>query len=332
MKVNIYYGGRGLIEDPTLHIINSISSVLEELRVEVKRYNLYDKKNEIYVLPKTLKEADAVILASTIEWFGVGGYMQQFLDACWLYADKSKLSSLLMLPIITSSNFGEREGLLFLQQAWELLGGKALNGISAFVKNHVDFETNKEYTKMIENEAENFYRYVNKKVVLFESSTLIYKDSLERNRKIELSPQENEQLSAYVSDDSFVKKQKEDIEELTQMFKQMMTKDDGSQGQLYIEDFKRVYKKTETVNASFSLVIEEINKTLIIEINNKKLKCYYGEREEIDLLVKITKSVINDLLLGRTTLYGAFMAGNITAKGDFQKLKEFDKNFIFNTQ
>ena len=44
MKVNIYYGGRGLIEDPTLYVINKIQDVLKEIRVNVGRYNLYEQK------------------------------------------------------------------------------------------------------------------------------------------------------------------------------------------------------------------------------------------------------------------------------------------------
>ena len=31
MKINIYYGGRGLIDDPTLFVINKMQEVLEEL-------------------------------------------------------------------------------------------------------------------------------------------------------------------------------------------------------------------------------------------------------------------------------------------------------------
>ena len=46
MRINIYYGGRGLIEDPTIYAINKITEVLEELRVEVVRYNLYEEKRE----------------------------------------------------------------------------------------------------------------------------------------------------------------------------------------------------------------------------------------------------------------------------------------------
>src|SRR5690554_525134 len=102
MKINIYYGGRGLIEDPTLYIISKLTDVLEELRVKVTKYNLYEEKSAITSLPKTLKDADGVILATTIEWFGIGGLMQQFLDACWLYGDKDKLSKLYMLPVVTT--------------------------------------------------------------------------------------------------------------------------------------------------------------------------------------------------------------------------------------
>ena len=94
MKINIYYGGRGLLDDPTLYVINKMQSVLEELNVRVDRYNLHELKNSITTLPQTLKDVDGVILATTVEWYGIGGYMQQFLDACWLYGDKEKISTL----------------------------------------------------------------------------------------------------------------------------------------------------------------------------------------------------------------------------------------------
>ena len=41
-KVNIYYGGRGLIEDPTNYVMGKISEVLDELNIQVKKYNLYE--------------------------------------------------------------------------------------------------------------------------------------------------------------------------------------------------------------------------------------------------------------------------------------------------
>ena len=98
MRVNIYYGGRGLVDDPTLFALEKVSQVLDELHVKVERYNLYEEKNNISVLPKTLKEADGVVLAASLEWFGIGGFMQQFLDSCWLYGDKEKIARTYMLP------------------------------------------------------------------------------------------------------------------------------------------------------------------------------------------------------------------------------------------
>ena len=73
MKINIYYGGRGIIDDPTLYVISQITTVLQELNVKVQQYNLYEQKNGITALPNTLKDADGIIRASTVEWFGVGG-------------------------------------------------------------------------------------------------------------------------------------------------------------------------------------------------------------------------------------------------------------------
>ena len=75
MNINIYYGGRGLLDDPTLYVIDKMEAVLKELRVKVERYNIFEHKNEIATLPQTFKEADGIILATTVEWLGIGGYL-----------------------------------------------------------------------------------------------------------------------------------------------------------------------------------------------------------------------------------------------------------------
>ena len=98
MKINIYYGGRGLIGDPTLYVLNKIQEVLRELNVNVERYDLYEFKSNIVTLPQTLKDTDGIILATTVEWYGVGGYMHQFLDSCWLYGDKEKSRIFICVP------------------------------------------------------------------------------------------------------------------------------------------------------------------------------------------------------------------------------------------
>lgn len=327
MQINIYYGGRGFIEDPTIYVINKITEVLNELRVNVVRYNLYEEKNGITMLPKTLKEADGVILATTVEWLGVGGFMQQFLDACWLYGDKEHLSKLYMMPVVTASAYGEREAELTLIKSWEILGGIPYEGISTYVEDHVDFETNLAYAQIIEKKAENFYKVVNKKAKTLPTSNSAIK--LLKTNALELTPQESEQLSIYVSDDAYVKKQKEDIEELTQLFKGMLGNQEEGSYQEFIKNFKDNFYPINELIASYAVTITDLDKTLVIEVNGDDLKCFYGEKNDADVIAKTTYDIMNKLANGRMTFQRAFMSGELTAKGNFKILRSFDQIFRF---
>lgn len=227
MIVNIYYGGRGLIDDPAIYVVRKLKETLEEIRVQVNLYNLYEQKGSISTLPKTLKEADGVILATTVEWLGIGGYMEQFLDACWLYGDKEMISKQYMMPVVLSTTYGEREAQGYLVKAWDLLGGLLFQGLSAYVEDQVDFEANPAYANIIEKKAELFYREINQKSSNLPGSNFrLMKKFLKRTN--ELTPQEKEQLSIYVSDNHYIKKQKEDIEELTQIFKGILDNQETS--------------------------------------------------------------------------------------------------------
>ena len=226
MKITVVYGGRGLIDDPTLYVLERIQNVLEELRVTVERINLYEQKNQISTLPASLKDTDGVILGVSLEWFGIGGYMQEFLDACWLYGDKEKLQSLYMMPVVTATTTGEKMAKMMLEEAREILGGTTAQGICAYVENHVDFEMHKEYAKCIEQRAEDLYRVINQHRVMLPSSIGVIKNTVLKAQGLELTPQESEQLSKIVSDDSYVKQQKEDIEELASMFKGMLEEEE----------------------------------------------------------------------------------------------------------
>ena len=163
MKINIYYGGRGIINDPTLFVLGRISQVLDELNVKVEKFNLYELKNTITTLPASINDADGIILAPTVEWFGIGGYMQQFLDACWLYGNKEKFETTYMCPVVMSTAPGEREAMTSLTLAWEMLGGLPLPGMCAYVEDFVSFEIEQDYLTIIEKKAENLYRSISQK-------------------------------------------------------------------------------------------------------------------------------------------------------------------------
>ena len=329
MKVNIYYGGRGLLDDPTLYVIGKMEEVLKELRVSVERYNIYEHKNSISTLPQTLKDADGIILATTVEWLGIGGYMQQFLDSCWLYGDKEKIKTTYMQPIVMSTTYGEREGELTLSNAWEILGGLPCSGTCGYVDDLVSFEMNHDYSLIIEKKAENLYRTISQKQKSLPTSNQAVTRTILRTQQMDLTPQESEQLSQYVADDSYVKKQKEDIEELASMFKDKLSVQQNDTQTEYITELESHYLPQAEFTANFLFMIEEKKKPLVVEVAGEELNCYYGQQENVDVYAKLTGEVMNNILAGRMTFQRAFMTGEMTAKGNFKTLRTLDQIFIF---
>lgn len=329
MRINIYYGGRGLLDDPTLYVINKIQEVLEELNVSVERYNLHEQKNMITTLPHTLKEADGVILATTVEWYGIGGYMQQFLDACWLYGDKEKISKLYMCPVVMSTTYGEREGKLNLATAWEILGGVPCSGICGYIADTVTLEMNEDYTRLIEKKAENLYRTIHQKMPNFPTSNQAVKQKIAITKNLDLTPQETEQLSQYAADDKYVKRQKEDIQELASLFKGMMETKETEDGLEYISDFERNFTPQTGFRATYKFVIEGKKKPLGVQVSGGELNCFYGAVERADVELQLSKATMQEIISSRMTFQRAFMSGEMKMKGDFKVLRNLDQIFMF---
>ena len=328
MKVNIYYGGRGLMDDPTLFVIDKMQEVLEELNVKVERFMLKELKNSITTLPQTLKEADGIILATTIEWYGIGGYMQEFLDACWLYGDKEKIAKIYMCPIVMSTTYGEREGKLDLARAWEILGGLPCSGICGYIADFSDLEMNEAYTNLIEKKAENVYRTIKQQVVSFPASNQAVRQKVLVSKSIELTPQETEQLSQYAADDSYVQQQKEDIQELASMFRGMMSQENADTIDDYSNRFEKHFHPLPGFKASYKITVEGTGKVIGLRVNGKELQ-YTDEMGRADVEAQITQEAMNEIMAGRMTFQRAFMGGDMKMKGDFKILRTLDEIFIF---
>ena len=254
--------------------------------------------------------------------------MLQFLDACWLYGDKTKIAGLFMMPVVTSTAFGEDESYLSLIRAWKILGGNTCQGISAYVEDHTEFELNGQYTRRIERIAEDLYRAVNQNLTVFPSSEFTIRSNTTIGSNLPLTPQESEQLSVYVSNDNYVKKQKEDIEELSQMFREMLGNEGTDQNDL-IKQFRNHFKPQEGFKATYSIEMSDLLRNIIIEVNEGELKCYYGDLKETDVASRTTSEVLNNIVAGKITFQKAFMSGELAAKGNFKTLRMFDTIFQF---
>lgn len=327
MKINIYYGGRGIVGDPTSFVLEKMHEIFEELNVRVERFNLYERRKDIASLPNTLNDADAIILASTVEWFGFGGYMQQFLDSCWQYGNKEKIAEIYMCPVVMATTYGEKEAMLDLINAWEILGGKSLSGLSGYVEDTTSFELNSQYSSVVEKKAEEFYRAVTRKTITLPSSNKTVLKTAVKASNVALTPQESEQLSKYASDEEYIKTTKEDIKELTSHFKNMMGSDVVTED-YYIKEFKSHFVPQKNFEASYKFLLDK-GDSLVIRIKDADLDIDYSDIEEPTVLCKMNQEILSEIVSNRMTFQRAFMSGAMQVKGDFKILRMLDQIFKF---
>lgn len=331
MKINIYYGGRGGLDDPTLFVLEKMTSVLSELRVEVSRYNIYEYKNQVSTLTQTIKDADGVIFATTVEWYGIGGFMMTFLDNLWLYADKETIRELYMRPVVLSTTVGEREAVLYLENAWETLGGRIVDGLCGYVEDTAEFQNNAEYAGIIEKKAEALYRTVSQKTKSLPTSSQAVTKTVLRTQQMALTPEESEQLSQYASDDKYVKKQKADVLELSSMYRNLLGNEKTDTDE-YINDLKRVFSPLDTKSAIYFIELDGKKKALIINILGNQLDIKYESPSaeiKADIHIKLPYYVFGEIVSGRKTMQRVFATGDASANGDFSLIRKFDGYFDF---
>ena len=234
-----------------------------------------------------------------------------------------------MQPIVMSTTYGEREGELTLMNAWEILGGLPCSGLCGYVEDLVEFEMNQDFGLIIEKKAENLYRTISQRMKSLPTSNYAVKQNVLRTQQLNLTPEESEQLSEYVSDDSYVKKQREDIEELTMMFKDMMGQAKRDQETPFIHELEIHFVPQAGFSATYSIIIEECPKPLTIEIQGEQLNLNYGQGENIDVYAKTNMSVMQSIVDGHMTFQRAFMTGAMSAKGNFKTLRTLDQVFRF---
>ena len=188
---------------------------------------------------------------------------------------------------------------------------------------------NTDYMHIIEKKTENLYRTVSQKMHSLPSSNQAVKQIVGGSKNIPLTPQETEQLSKYASDETYVQKQKEDIQELSSLFKGMLEKQSVDENAMYLDDFITHFEPEGTINESYKFMIEGRKKSLVLEIRNSRLNCFYGNYDNPDVLCKLTTEVMDKIIAGQVSFQRAFMTGEMQVKGDFRVLLMLDQMFTF---
>ncbi len=199
-----------------------------------------------------------------------------------------------------------------------------------FIADSTDLERNEDYNRIIEKKAENMYRTINQKIACFPASNQAVKQMVSLTPNIDLTPQESEQLSQYAADDSYVKRQKQDIQELTSLFRDLMDNSDQEDGnEEFIKEFKEHFVPQAGFKAVYKIQIEGKKKPLIIEVNGSENDYYYGSVEHSDVDMQVSRETMNDIISARMTFQRAFMGGAMKMKGDFKVLRTLDQIFAY---
>ena len=146
---------------------------------------------------------------------------------------------------------------------------------------------------------------------------------------MDLTPQESEQLSRYVADDGYVQRQKEDIQELASMFRDMLSEKDETSQDTYVQRFHQVFKPQPGFAASYAVNLDEKKDSLVIRVDGGQLECYYGAAEDPEVEITTTCEIMNDITAGRMSFQSAFMSGSMKMKGNFRVMRMLDNLFAF---
>ena len=146
---------------------------------------------------------------------------------------------------------------------------------------------------------------------------------------MELTPQESEQLSKYASDEIYVQKQKEDIQELSALFKGMLGKQESAQIQQIYAPFETHFHSLPGQKGLYKIELTDREDVFYIKTELHELEILEETGTKPDIEMSLTEEVLQKIMQGQDTFQKAFMTGNLKMKGDFGLFRMMDEMFIF---
>lgn len=346
-KIVMIYGGNGLVNDPCLPALERISSVLTELNISIKRVDLHKNAYGMEEIFKEIGAADGLIIGATVEWVGIGGRLQTFLDACWESTQHNVFTGLPLLGVVLAKQTGEREAYYHLLRSFELLGGVEGISLCASIENAADLEINNSYMGIIDKKAEDYYRIINQRRGSLPTSHHLMKVVKEikakptPSQRLKLSVEEASQeglsqKKPIVSDvvgiksyDEFIEKQHKDISDIASLFKNKIMSKTKEVSLPYGERFEKAYiKGSQSVDMVIVWTVDERQQIGLI-FRNGDLKATGEPGKERHVTLASDQETLNKVLEGKLSIQRGFMTGVVKAKGDFSVLYQMDKWFKF---
>lgn len=218
---------------------------------------------------------------------------------------------------------------MVLENAWEILGGMPCSGLCGYVEDMAAFVDNEEYVNAIEKKAENMYRTISRRSKGLPNSNKVVSKTVQKSHQIPLTPQESEQLSYYAADEKYVEQQKQDIIELSKIYKGLLGRMGSDPSTEFVSSFVSHFTPVPDFTASYQIEIDGKEKPLFIYVNGDDLKCEYRADDSSDVLAKLSPDTLNEIVSGRMSFLRAFSMGDMSARGHLSILRKLDEIFGF---
>lgn len=322
MNIVIINGGNNNENDPACYTADIIADLFKELDIDLRRIDLYKQQYNMPAVQLMMQEATAVVFLTTVEWVGIGKYMQEFLDTCWEYDDHSIFADKYCLNIVLSKCGEQRIATQLISDSWYMLSGMRSEELSGCVGDDYDILSN-EYKIIIERKIQDFYRILGQKRSYLPNSGITQatinkpihnvEDKKPKQNKIELN-----------------EKEEKDILEISNIFKNMLNNKQENKFEDIREKLLARFdrNKAENIATMVQMNIEKLR--IILSIKNGQLICLEGEEDTVDIMITISDIKFNDFINGELKLHMAFQLGILKVKGNMSLLNTLDECFSKN--
>ncbi len=370
MKVTALTASNSIIDYGLSKIIKIVMDTLTELGVEVVTHELSGKGLEPYInepnsivaeIAEDIKTARGVIFFDASGLIAPSGIMQTFMEHLSGPGYENVLENKNCLIVVVSENSFARRSIENYSAVLNHFGGYDSVRIGLESERAYKALTDDTIREIIERQAEDFYRTINRERKFFipqcanpqpvteasEFLTLEESEMLMGNVKPKISVNE---IYKKLSLDQINDSQEEDINELTQFFSSKMNIEPKKADILFSNEItpeKTSAPRTKTIrqmtqslphyfqpqlsgglNAIIQLNISgDESISAYISINNTECTYTEGNHATPDLTVLADCGIWGDILKGKLTAQKAFLVGKLKVRGNFVMLNKFDQLF-----
>ena len=107
------------------------------------------------------------------------------------------------------------------------------------------------------------------------------------------------------------------------MFKDLLNVKEPDETE-FVADFENKINPQPGFRAVYKLVINEMKKPLIVDIDVANVECYYGDIDGVDVEIQVSSKALEDIFNGKSTFQRTFMSGDMKMKGDFKIFRTLD--------